>query len=51
MRTIYIRRDTEDTDEDMSVIQREVDWFVDGRRAQNGCGGLITVADNLPVEV
>ncbi|OOF96638.1 hypothetical protein ASPCADRAFT_506273 [Aspergillus carbonarius ITEM 5010] len=30
MRTVYIYRDTEDLDEDMGVVRREVDVFLDG---------------------
>jgi hypothetical protein len=30
MKTVYLRRKTEDTQEDMAVVQNEVDLFVDG---------------------
>lgn len=30
MRTVYIRRETEDPQEDMAAVSGEVDYFVDG---------------------
>ena len=30
MRTVYIRRQTEDVHEDMAVVSEEVDHFIDG---------------------
>lgn len=31
MQTAYIRRDTEDPEEDMEEVEREIDYFFDGR--------------------
>lgn len=46
MHTAYIQRPTEDLDEDMSVIRKEVDLFFDGTRGGDSCG-LAEVADYL----
>jgi 2-haloalkanoic acid dehalogenase type II len=43
MRTCYLRRWTEDLEEDFGVVERENDWFVDCRRATANQGGLGTV--------
>jgi len=47
MRTIYVRRDTEDPDENMEQVRAEVDLFIDGRRSTGASGGLQKVADVL----
>jgi hypothetical protein len=45
MRTVYIRRDTEDPEEDMSQLQHEFDWFIDGRSAGGARAGLVRLAE------
>jgi hypothetical protein len=41
MKTIYIRRTTEDLDEDMDKVKADVDLFIDGRDER---GGLLELA-------
>lgn len=36
MKTVYIRRDTEDVDEDMDRIRKEVDVFLEGSADDRG---------------
>lgn len=43
MRTVYVRRWSEDPLEDMEAVRREVDWSVDGREATREKGGLLEV--------
>jgi hypothetical protein len=45
MQTAYIRRETEDPEEDMEEVQREIDYFVDGR------GGGVEVGLNKLADV
>lgn len=47
MRTIYIRRDTEDPDEDFDKIRAEVDVYVDGRSSAGPDAGMQKVAELL----
>lgn len=42
MRTVYIRRATEDPDEDMDAVRSEVDVFIDGA---GGRGGLLALSE------
>jgi hypothetical protein len=42
MKTIYIRRTTEDLDEDMDKVKADVDLFIDGRDER---GGLLKLAE------
>ncbi|KAM0751439.1 haloacid dehalogenase [Meredithblackwellia eburnea MCA 4105] len=46
IRTMYVRRETEDRDEDLDKVEkeREFDWFVEGRRTKGEEGGLVEVA-------
>jgi len=46
MGTVYIRRETEDPDEDFTAVEREVDLFLDGRGGSEECG-LSLLADML----
>lgn len=46
MQTAYIRRDTEDPDEDMEEAEEEFDVFVDGRGGGKDVG-LSKLADVL----
>jgi hypothetical protein len=46
MKTIYVRRTTEDLDEDMDRIRTEFDAFVDGT-TEDLAGGLSAVATIL----
>ena len=41
MKTVYVPRETEDTDEEMTVVREEVDVFIDGLNP------LATLADFL----
>lgn len=38
MKTLYVRRTTEDVDEDFAGIEKEFDLFVDGRDGSEDCG-------------
>ena len=38
MRTIYIQRSTEDLSESMSLVRKEVDFFIDGTKGTKECG-------------
>jgi hypothetical protein len=46
MNTVYIRRDTEDLDEDMDRIRSEVDVFLEGGESEDD-GPLAKLADLL----
>jgi len=46
LRTVYIRRTTEDPEENMEQIEREVDIFIDGRDPQGGLLRLATLWDS-----
>lgn len=47
MNTVYIRRDTEDLDEDMDRIRSEVDVFLEGGESGEDDGPLAKLADLL----
>ncbi|KAH8434406.1 uncharacterized protein LDX57_012053 [Aspergillus melleus] len=48
MRTVYIRRDTEDPDENMDAVRRDVDLFLDHDSSQDvDRGPLVKLADHL----
>ena len=38
VRTVYIQRTTEDLDEDMKQVRKEVDFFIDGTKGDEECG-------------
>ena len=42
MRTVYVKRSTEDLDEDMRAVRKDVDIFLDGtgNLQENGLGSL-----------
>lgn len=44
MNTVYIQRSTEDPDEEMDDVRKEVDLFIDGL---NGNNGLLELARNM----
>lgn len=46
MKTVYIKRGTEDKDEDMGLVRKEVDFFLDGTKGSTECG-LAELADIL----
>jgi len=46
MKTVYIQRKTEDSSEDMEVVRKDVDFFVDGTNGRKECG-LGELADIL----
>lgn len=46
MKTIYIRRATEDPDEDMEAVKKETDLFIDGRIEQGGLLRLSSLWDS-----
>lgn len=46
MKTVYIQRSTEDLDEDMSSLRKEVDFFLKGTSGSKECG-LGELADIL----
>lgn len=47
LRTVYLQRWSEDTQEDMAVVRGENDWFVDARPATRDGGGLLEVCEVL----
>ena len=46
MKTAYIQRDTEDLDEDLAQVKKDVDFFLDGTKGSQDCG-LAELADIL----
>ena len=38
IKTVYIQRSTEDGDEDMQQVRKDVDFFLDGRNGTHECG-------------
>lgn len=44
--TVYVQRTTEDVDENMATVRREVDLFIDGTEGAKS-GGLGELADLL----
>lgn len=49
MKTVYLKRDTEDPHEDMDVVPRKVDLFMNNNSSlgYHGLGTLATLADHL----
>ena len=38
MRTVYIKRSTEDLTEDVNLVRKDVDFFIDGTTGSTDCG-------------
>ncbi|MCJ1457768.1 hypothetical protein MMC28_008137 [Mycoblastus sanguinarius] len=38
LKTVYVRRNTEDLNEDIDLIRKEVDFFLDGTKGNKECG-------------
>ena len=38
METVYIKRSTEDLTEDMGIVRKEVDFFINGTGGNKDCG-------------
>ena len=38
MKTVYIKRSTEDLTEDMAAVRKEVDFFINGTTGNKDCG-------------
>ena len=48
MKTVYVQRTTEDGDENMQQVRKDVDFFLDGTRGSKDCG-FAELADILGV--
>ncbi len=38
MRTVYVKRSTEDLIEDMDLVRKDVDFFINGTTGSKDCG-------------